>query len=186
VKKKNVLSSIFILTLAISSIPIIGASAALTGTTNLTLVINAYSGALFITTPASATFTPITSPLGIETVTVTTTNVTVTDTRRSTAGWITLAGATDLSAGALAGETITANAIAYEPGLFALVNLDGGGTAASPTVTNRSTMAIAGTVIISGTVAANHTVTWGPKLTVSIPSQQKGGTYTGTITHSVS
>jgi hypothetical protein len=132
-----------------------------------TLGISAPTASVLLgTTPASATAQTVTSQLG---------SVLVTDNRAGTAGWIATAGATAVGATGL-----PPSLMAYTPGDTTVA-----GTA---TVTG-STLASMGapSAVESATaVIGDNTATWNPSIVVTIPAGSVAGTYSATITHSVS
>ena len=177
-KIKNCLLSIFIIELALVAIPFAGTAMAAPGDTQVTFVINPYSGGLAIAVPADVTFSPLTSPENASTVSAIAPTVTVTDTRRgSNITWITTAVASDLIS---SGDTLTANAISYSSGVITK----------SGTVVcvehDQAALDLAVTVVSSSGIYGNHVASWTPTIVLAVPALQAPGTYVGTITHSVS
>ena len=155
------------------------ANASQTGDTNLTLVINAFTPSLAISVPGTGTFTPLTSPYTSTDVTLELGTITVTDNRRLTGGsWTTEASATNLESSV---NAITANTFGYSSGAFVKT-----GGAATMTENTRTQLDTTGAVVTTTAVTGNHVVTWTPLITVPVLASQAPGTYTGTITHSVS
>lgn len=149
--------------------------------TNLTLVINSYSGGLAISVPETGTFTAMVSPETDTLISLTLETVTVTDTRRSAPGlgaWTTNASATNLLS---ATDTLTASTFGYESG----GNVRTGGLA---TITSHSRSSLNSAVMVENAAngTGNHVASWFPTLTIPIAGLKNPGTYTGTITHSVS
>jgi len=114
-------------------------------------------------------------------------NVTVTDTRGAlTATWSATASSTNfITGGASANETVTKANVGYWAGVGTAQAGQVGaflpaGTALTP-VALGSTSAVG-----SWTGVGNNTVTWNPTVTFTLLPSQVAGTYTGTITHSVS
>jgi len=176
-KKRNILISLLILEFAVVSVPFIGSANADSGFTAVTFVINPYSGGLAITVPSAITFGAMTSPENTDSVTVTSTIVVVTDTRRGTnITWSTTAGATTLLSG---GESITATMLSYKPGIMAKT-----GTVVT-TEHNQASLVSAVAVASSAGIYGNNIVSWTPTLTLTVPANQPAGLYSGTITHSV-
>jgi hypothetical protein len=115
-------------------------------------------------------------------------SVTVTDGRGALpATWTAAASTTDFTTGtATANETVAKGSVGYYAGV---------GTAALgqigafvPAGTLVTPVALAGTGANVGTWAGtgNDTVTWNPTITFTLLPSQIAGTYSGTITHSVS
>jgi hypothetical protein len=113
------------------------------------------------------------SPLG---------NVSVIDSRAAlSAGWTTTVASTDFTTGTgTAAETIPASDVNYDPGTPAKTG--------TVTVTGTDvTLSNSPQAVVVGTgVTGDNTATWNPELTVAVPSAAVGGTYTATLTHSVS
>lgn len=137
------------------------------------------SGALTLTAPSSANLgsgTPgsnITGLLG---------PVTVNDDRALlAASWTATASSTDFTTGGgTPGETIPASAVTYDTGTVShtgIITID----AFDITLSNSAQTVVTGT---AGT--GNNSATWDPSITVAVPAGAVGGTYTGTVTDSVS
>lgn len=115
-------------------------------------------------------------------------NVTVTDTRGALpATWTASAVATAFTTGtATANETIAAGNVAY----FAGVGTPAVGQVGAfvPTGTLVTPTAIGTTAAVGSWTAGvgNNTVTWNPTVKFTLLASQVAGTYSGTITHSVS
>jgi len=157
------------------------ADALQSGTTGLTFVINTYNSYLAISVPLNGTFTPIDSPETGTVVNLTLGAVTVTDARRALGGlgsWTAYAVATDLHS---ATDTLTASTFSYASGLPVIV-----GGAVSVTAQSRSSLATTSSIEAGTAVTGNHTVTWSPTLTIPVAALKTPGSYTGSITHSVS
>ena len=137
-------------------------------------------GALSITAPVASTLgagNPGTTigptPLG---------QVTVTDNRAAlNAGWTVTAASTDFTTGgSTSPETISASNVTYAPGPV---------TAAGTVTTTPTTITLSGTpqpVLTATGVIGDNTASWNPNMTVAVPANAVGGTYTATLTHSVS
>ena len=155
---------------------------AASGGTTTTFVVN--GGALAISVPASAALgsgnpgTNISALLG---------PVTVTDTRALlAAAWTTTVSSGSFTTGGATGpETIADTAISYWSG--AATATTGSGTF-TPGQVNAGAEVALGTshtaFALTGGVG-NNTATWNPTVVVAVPAAAVGGTYTGTITHSV-
>ena len=110
--------------------------------------------------------------------------VTVTDSRGAlTASWNAFAVASDFTTGATpnAQQTITAANVSYSAGLgTAAVGQVGAFLPTGPTAIGSSSK------VGGWTGVGNDTVQWSPTLTFTLLPAQVAGTYSGTITHSVS
>lgn len=115
-------------------------------------------------------------------------SVTVTDGRGAlTATWTAAASSTDFTTGgATANETVTKANVGYYAGVG--TPLLGQVGAFVPSGTALTPVALAGTGANVGTWAGtgNNTVSWNPTITFTLSPAQVAGTYSGTITHSVS
>jgi hypothetical protein len=147
---------------------------------NTTVTFAVTIGALSISAPASANLgagNPGTTigptPLG---------TVVVTDNRAAlNAGWIATASSTDFtSGGGSSAETIPASDVNYDPGPLATT----GTVTASPSDITLSSTPQA--VVTASGITGDDTASWSPNLTVAVPANAVGGTYTATLTHSVS
>lgn len=139
------------------------------------------AGSLSISAPAAVSLGSVAA--GALTVSGSLGSVTVTDDRGSlTASWTATATASDFTTGgATAAETVLKANVAYAPGSL---------TASSPPAgvfvpTSLASMAAAGTVC-TGAAIGNNSASWNPTLTIGLAGKSIVGTYTGTITHSVS
>jgi len=115
-------------------------------------------------------------------------NVTVTDGRGAlTATWTATAASTDFTTGgATANETVTKANVGYYAGVG--TPLLGQVGAFVPSGTALTPVALSGTGATVGTWSGtgNNTVTWNPTIKFTLSPAQVVGTYSGTITHSVS
>lgn len=111
-------------------------------------------------------------------------SITVVDNRgRLNATWTANASATDFkTGGGTAAETIPANTVFYDPGLVA----DSASPVTGAFVGTPKTLGTSLLPVFTGTTVGNNTATWTPEITINVPAQAVVGTYTGTITHSVS
>jgi hypothetical protein len=165
---------------AVASLPGTPAQGDPSPSANTTMTFAVTVGALSITAPVSSTLgagNPGTTigptPLGA---------VTVTDNRAAlNAGWTATAASTDFTTGgSTSPETIPASDVTYDPGAFA--------TTGTVSVTP-GTITLSGSpqaVVIATGVVGDNTASWNPNLTVTVPGNAVGGTYTATLTHSVS
>lgn len=139
-------------------------------------------GNLSISEPAPANLGTVANTAG--TVSGQLGDVTVTDERGLLAAtWTATVGTTTFTTGGgTANETIPKASVSYNSGAIgASSGLNGvfAGTAVGVALGTDQTAA-------TGAAVGNNSATWNPTVTVTIPSQALAGTYTGTITHSVS
>jgi hypothetical protein len=164
---------------AVTSTAAVNASAPGPGDPNTTVTFAVTSGALTMTAPAAADLgsgapgTTIIGEIG---------TTTVTDNRALlSASWNATASATDFTTGAATtNETIPATDVDYAPGTITTT----GGITATPhdiTLDHEAQLVVAGTAGVG-----KNTASWDPTLTVHVPVQAVTGTYTGTLTQSVS
>jgi hypothetical protein len=108
-------------------------------------------------------------------------NVEVTDdTAALSAAWTATASSTIWTTGSGATtSTIPASDVTYDPGTVSI-------TGSITTVETPITLSTAAQTVVAATGTGNNTGTWDPALEVSLPSAAVGGTYTGTITDSLS
>ncbi|MEU8272278.1 hypothetical protein AB0B89_34645 [Sphaerisporangium sp. NPDC049002] len=108
--------------------------------------------------------------------------VTVTDLRATLNGsWTATVTGTDFTTGGATGpETIPVINVSYSPGPATATTGTGTFTPGAGGIINVLEIAFTGTAL-----TGNNSATWNPTLTVTIPAAAVGGTYTGTVTHSV-
>jgi hypothetical protein len=149
------------------------------GDPDTTVTFSVTSGALSMTAPATAALgsgapgTTITGALGA---------VAVTDDRALlTASWTATASSTDwTTGGGTPAETIPATDVGYDPGS---ITTTGTITATGTPIT----LASAAAPVVTGTSGVgNNTASWNPAIAVAVPAAAVGGTYTATLTQSVS
>jgi hypothetical protein len=149
------------------------------GDPDTSVIFSVTSGALSMSAPDSVNLgsgapgTTITGLLG---------PVTVTDDRALlSANWTATASSTDwTTGGGTPAETIPATDVGYDPGS---ITTTGTITATGTPITLANTAA----PVVTGTDGVgNNTATWNPALAVAVPASGVGGTYTGTLTESVS
>jgi hypothetical protein len=154
-------------------------SAASASAQDSTITFSVTSGALSISVPVTANLgsgasgTTINGVLGA---------ATVTDNRALLdASWTVTASSTDFTTGgATPAETIPSSDVGYDPGS---ITTTGTITATGTPVTLAGTPA----PVVTGTAGVgDNTASWDPTLSVAVPAAAVGGTYTGTVTHSVS
>jgi hypothetical protein len=137
------------------------------------------TGALSLTAPAAA---DLGSGAPGTTISGTVGPVTVTDDRAAlNASWNATASSTDwTTGGSTPNETIPAGDATYTPGQI---------TTTGTVSTVGSTITLSGTaqtVVAATDVVGNNTATWNPTVAVAVPAAAVGGTYTATLSHSVS
>lgn len=103
-------------------------------------------------------------------------NVTVTDNRGGIAGWTAAAGASAFSDGPSAGLLIS-----YTTPTAVVT-----GATATVTPADSADLFVSSTVQTASAVSGAHAAVWNPTVTVTLPAGARVGTYTSTITHSVS
>jgi hypothetical protein len=110
-------------------------------------------------------------------------SVSVADTRGLvSATWTTTVSSTTFqTGGGSANETVALNKIAYASG--GPTSTTGSGSFTGSTL---ATMTVPGTAATWTTGVGNNTAAWNPTLTFTFLGTQAAGTYTGTVTHSVS
>jgi hypothetical protein len=108
-------------------------------------------------------------------------SVVVTDNRAALAAvWTAVASSTDFTTGAgTANETIPAADATYTPGA---ITTTGGITATGTTITLSGTPQ----TVVTASGSGNNTASWDPTIAVAVPAAAVGGTYTATLTQSVS
>ena len=149
------------------------------GDPSTTVTFAVTTGALSISVPASANLgsgapgTDISSALG---------PVTVTDDRALvSASWTVTASSTDYTTGGGTGpEIIPATDVDYAVGTITKTGTITA-TGTNITMTNDTQ-----TVVTGSAGVGDNTASWDPRITVHVPAAAVGGTYTGTIAHSVS
>jgi choice-of-anchor A domain-containing protein/uncharacterized repeat protein (TIGR01451 family) len=144
------------------------------------VTVGVIAGPLTITAPVNANL-GLTAPGG--SVSASLGSVQVTDDRGFGADWTATVSATGFTTGSGSpAETIPAGDATY--------TITGLATATGPAAfTHATTVILSGTpqAVVSATnVDGSTTVTWNPAIQVTVPGGAVGGTYTATITHSVS
>ncbi len=154
------------------------ASAATTATTPVTVTITA--GTLDISAPAGpvALGTAVAS-LTAQTISSALGAVTVTDGRGGTAGWTATAGATDFTGP----QTISVSAPGSSSYTTPAATVTGTATVTSG---NLAALFPSGPVQTAAAVSGINTATWNPVISLTVPGNALVGTYSSTITHSVS
>jgi len=172
---------------AVTAVGLVGAlqGTAHAGDTTTTFVLTA--GGIGISVPSSATMSS--AAAGAATDTGSLGNVTVTDARGSLVStWTATVSSTNFTnsttGGSTADETVAKANVGYASG----VGTAALGQVGAMTPTGAVTPVALGSAATgaSWTGVGNNTVTWNPTLTFTLLPSQVAGTYTGTITHSVS
>jgi hypothetical protein len=143
------------------------------------------AGSLAVSDPANTSLGSVAT--GTATVSSSLGTVTVTDARGALGGtWTSTVSATDFTTGAAsAAETIAKAQVDY---------WSGAATASSGTavvlpgqllVANRQALGSSRTAFSATATVGNNSTAWNPTVVVNIPSAAVAGTYSGTITHSV-
>lgn len=137
------------------------------------------SGALSITVPAGpVNLGSVIITVSSQTVSAQLGVVTVTDNRGGTAGWTATAGATDF----VGPQTISVSTPGSSSYLTPPAAVTGTATVAP---SNLSPLNPSGPVQVATGVNGINTATWNPTISVTIPATVMVGTYSTTITHSV-
>lgn len=143
------------------------------------------AGALTISDPADKSLGSVTT--GTASVSSTLGNTTVTDNRGALLGtWTASVSSTDFTTGgATAEETITSDLVDYYSGLATASSGTAVRVPGQATALNAVDLAASATAFSATGVVGNNSTTWVPTVVVNIPSDSVAGTYSGTITHSV-
>lgn len=142
------------------------------------------AGSLAVSDPANTSLGTVAT--GTATVSSALGAVTVTDARGALNGtWTATVASTDFTTGtATAAETISKAQVDYWSGAAATT-----GTAVflpgQLLVANKQALGSSRTAYSASAVIGNTSATWSPTVVVNIPSAAVAGTYSGTITHSV-
>lgn len=143
------------------------------------------AGALTVSDPANKSLGSVAT--GTASITNTLGSTSVTDNRGALLGtWTSTVSSTDFTTGtATADETITKDLVSYYSGPATAFT----GTAVlvpgQATALLAEDMSASRTAFSATGVVGNNSATWVPSVVVSIPSDSVAGTYSGTITHSV-
>jgi hypothetical protein len=153
------------------------ASADQSGTTPVTVTVT--SGTIDITVPAGpVSLGTIATSTSAQTVTHTLGNVTMTDNRGGTTGWVVTANGTDFTGPQNISVSAAGSSSYSTPG--ALVT--GQATVAA---SNLDPLYPPGPVQTATNVSGINTAVWNPNISLTIPANALAGTYSSTITHSV-
>jgi hypothetical protein len=142
-------------------------------------------GLLAITAPAS-TALPSAAPGGTTSAALGT--VTVTDNRGiASASWTaTVSGTAFVTGGGTAPETIPLAQVTYWSGPATATSGSGTFTPGEPAAANAVNLTVPRTAFSLASGSSVSSASWNPTLSVSVPAGAVAGTYTATITHSVS
>jgi hypothetical protein len=146
--------------------------------TNVSMTI--VGGALTISVPATSNLGTYTNTVGGGELSGSLGEVTVSDARSAAAGswWVATVIATALTPSA--GPTIGAALIDYRCGDITKVGV------ATFVASDQIGLAAVVPVVTASGITGDNSATWNPTITVNIDGGKAAGTYTGTITHSVS
>jgi hypothetical protein len=143
------------------------------------VTISVTSGTIDITVPnGPVSLGTIATSGSAQTVTNTLGNVTVTDNRGGTTGWVVTANGTDFTGPQNISVSAPGSSSYSTPG--ALVTGQ-----ATVTASNLDPLYPPGPVQTATNVSGINTATWNPNISVTIPANALAGTYSATITHSV-
>ena len=135
-------------------------------------------GGLAISVPAAADLGTAAASPSAQTVTGSLGLVVVSDLRGGILGWVATAGSTSFTGSS--GGTISAGTMTYTPGTAVVVGI------ATVTPISLTAMTTPGTVQTATAVLGVNTATWDPSIAVTLPAGAQAGTYSATVTHSVS
>lgn len=143
------------------------------------------AGSLTVSDPSDKSLGSVAT--GTASISSTLGDTSVTDNRGALLGtWTSTVSSTDfVTGGGTADETIGKANVSYYSGLptastGTAVRLPG-----QATLLNAQDMSVSRTAFSATGVVGNNSTTWVPTVVVSIPSDSVAGTYSGTITHSV-
>jgi len=153
------------------------ASADQSGTTPVTLAVT--SGTIDITVPnGPVSLGTVASSSSAQTVTQQLGDVTVTDNRGGTTGWVVTANGVDFTGPQTISVSVPGSSSYNTPAATVT------GTA-TVTASNLSPIYPPGPVQTAANVSGINSATWDPTISVTIPANALAGTYSSTITHSV-
>jgi hypothetical protein len=177
---KHVLRALAVIGTATLAAGLAASPAGAADTTTTTTTFTVTGGALSISAPTSANLGSVAT--GTLSISKELGHVTVTDERGALdALWTATVASSDFTTGTkTAAETVPAANVLYTPGL--------------PTAQSPATGVFVPSVgalglplpVYTGVALGNNSVTWNPTVRITLPPQAVAGTYTGTITHSVS
>jgi hypothetical protein len=143
------------------------------------------AGLLSISDPADKALGSVAT--GTASLTNTLGAVSVTDNRGSLGGtWTATVASTDFTTGgATAQETIAKAQVDYWSGAALSTTGVAVVVPGQLLVVNRQALSASRTAMSATAVVGNNTASWNPTVVVNVPAQAVAGTYSGTITHSV-
>lgn len=192
-RKPLVLAMAAVMSVGVAALVPATASAAGSGDTPSTFALTGSVTGLAISVPDGST-SPVdlgSATTGAASLSHALGNVTVTDTRGAlAANWSVSGSATDFTnsttGGSTADETVTKANVGYWAGVGTAQAGQVGAFVPAGLVTAPVSLAGAGASVGQWAGVGNNTVTWNPTITFTLLPSQVAGTYTGTITHSVS
>jgi hypothetical protein len=143
------------------------------------------AGALTISDPANTVLGSVAT--GTSTLTAQLGGVSVSDGRGALNGaWTASVASTDFTTGgATADETIAKAQIDYWSGTATATSGTAVRVPGQATALNKQALSASRTAYSASATVGNNTASWNPTVVVNIPAQAVVGTYSGTITHSV-
>ena len=143
------------------------------------------AGALTVSDPANKSLGSVAT--GTATVSSTLGNTTVSDARGALLGaWTASVSSTDFTTGtATADETIAKAQVDYYSGLATATSGTAVFVPGQATALNAEALSASRTAYSATGVVGNNSATWVPTVVVNIPADSVAGTYSGTITHSI-
>jgi hypothetical protein len=143
------------------------------------------AGSLTVSDPANKSLGSVAT--GTASLTNTLGSTSVTDNRGSLLGtWTSTVASTDFTTGtATADETITKDNVTYYSGPTTAFTGVAVLVPGQPLAVNAVDMSVSRTAFSATGVVGNNSATWIPSVVVNIPSDSVAGTYSGTITHSI-
>lgn len=143
------------------------------------------AGSLTVSDPADTSLGSVAT--GTATVSSTLGDTSVTDNRGALLGtWTASVSSTDFTTGtATADETIGKALVSYASGASTASSGTAVRVPGQATTLLAQDMSVSRTAFSATGVVGNNSTTWVPTVTVSIPADSVAGTYSGTITHSV-
>jgi hypothetical protein len=143
------------------------------------------AGSLAVSDPATASLGSVAT--GTASLSAGLGNVTVTDARGALNGtWTSTVSSTDFTTGgATANETIAKAQVDYWSGVATSTTGVAVFLPGQVLVANKQALSTSRTAYSASAVVGNTSASWSPTVVVNIPSSAVAGTYSGTITHSV-
>lgn len=143
------------------------------------------AGLLQVSDPANTALGSVAT--GTSTLTNSLGTVTVSDARGALNGtWTASVASTDFTTGgATAAETVTKDLVDYWSGAATSTSGTAVRVPGQLLAVNKQALSASRTAFSATGVIGNNTASWNPTVVVNIPAQAVAGTYSGTITHSV-